>query len=418
MNESILIVEDEEIIARELSLIVEREGYRTAGIVGTGREAAAAAEELKPDLILMDISLQGDMDGVDAAVAIMDPLGIPVIFITGRTDPHIVERIKKTGAYGYIGKPFRKMEVSIAVAMSLQRRRLEKQLAASEKRYRNTIMSIPDIVYTLDRRCNIISINKGDDFLGKYGYSTENIIGVPFTDLIYSEDRQMVTESFLQAVNTHREHTRGLEFRIMAKDRSIQWYELHSHMSFDASGAYDHEEGVLRDITEKKMLQAELEKNATYDSLTGLYNRRCGLMLLDKQAQIARRSNRSLTICYFDIDNLKTVNDNCGHSEGDRLIERTAEMLKGIFRSSDILMRMGGDEFLAVMTDYDFDDTCRIIRKRLSDRLTEEGAGGETPYRLSVSAGFARYNPGSNMTIDRLIEIADREMYKDKRGKR
>jgi diguanylate cyclase (GGDEF)-like protein/PAS domain S-box-containing protein len=418
MNESILIVEDEEIIAKELSLIVEREGYRTAEVVGTGREAAEAADRLRPDLILMDVSLPGDMDGIDSAVGISGSLAIPVIFITGRTDPGIIERIKKTGAYGYIGKPFRKMEVSITVAMSLQRRRLEKDLAASERRYRNTIMSIPDIVYSLDCRCNITAINKGDDFLGEYGFTAESIIGLPFTELIYGEDRSMVIESFKQAIDTRREHTRGLEFRIMAKDGTVEWYELHSHMSFDSSGSYDHEEGVLRNITEKKRLQAELEKNATFDSVTGMYNRRCGLMLLEKQAQIARRNNRSLTVCYFDIDNLKTVNDSFGHGEGDRLIERTAALLKGIFRGSDILVRMGGDEFLAVMTDYEFDNTCRIIRKRLTDRLAEETVDKANPYELSISAGFARYDPGSDMSVERLIEIADREMYRDKRGKK
>lgn len=101
----LLIVEDEMILAMDLKLMVEDSGYHVAGIAGTGEDAVRKAAETKPDVVLMDIALDGDVDGVETSIIILKELEIPTIFITGSTDQGTVDRAEKANPIGYLRKP-------------------------------------------------------------------------------------------------------------------------------------------------------------------------------------------------------------------------------------------------------------------------------------------------------------------------
>jgi PAS domain S-box-containing protein len=135
------------------------------------------------------------------------------------------------------------------------RKRTEEALRESEEKYRTLSNNIPDIIYSLDKMGNILAVN--ESAVSHYNYEMNIIVGKPFLDIIYPDDQEKMVNSFLKAMEDHREYTRGLQFRILTKNGSVRWVELNSHMRFDEQGGYLQEEGVLRDITERKQTEDE-----------------------------------------------------------------------------------------------------------------------------------------------------------------
>lgn len=134
-----------------------------------------------------------------------------------------------------------------------QYRGVENQPAAVEAQYRTLLDNIPDILYSLDDQGRVLTISTPTSEF--YGYSLAEIQGRPFTEFIHPLDQERVVSSFLMALETRREWTRGLEFRMLAKDGAVRWMELNSHARFNNRGEFIQEEGVLRDVTDRK--QAE-----------------------------------------------------------------------------------------------------------------------------------------------------------------
>ena len=122
----IMIVEDEWIIANDIKNSLADMDYRVTSIAGTAEEAINQAEENMPDLVLMDIMLQGSMNGIEAAREIRGRFGIPVIYLTAYDNQYLVNQAKTTDNYGYLLKPFKDKELDIAIDMALHRDRLEK----------------------------------------------------------------------------------------------------------------------------------------------------------------------------------------------------------------------------------------------------------------------------------------------------
>jgi PAS domain S-box-containing protein len=139
-----------------------------------------------------------------------------------------------------------------------ERKRVEEALRESEERYRTLAENIPDIIYSLDQEGRIIALN--DAGFRLFGFGKEEVFGRNFVDFLHPEDADRVTRSFLEAIQTRREYTRGLKFRMLGKDGTLRWVELNSHMRFDEKGNYFQEEGVLRDITDRVRMEEELRR--------------------------------------------------------------------------------------------------------------------------------------------------------------
>lgn len=167
-------------------------------------------------------------------------------------------------------------------------------------------------------------------------------------------------------------------------------------------------------IRRRKKVEAELRYYATTDEMTGVLNRRTGLLFLERQMAQADRQGSKLCVCFADLNNLKEVNDNCGHDMGDVVIVRLCRFLSEHIRSSDILCRLGGDEFLAILPGCDL-AAAEAMWRRIEGRVDRHNAGvGELYERVSVSHGFAEYDPLCPVGLDDLIRIADQAMYRDK----
>jgi len=152
---------------------------------------------------------------------------------------------------------------------------------------------------------------------------------------------------------------------------------------------------------------------ALTDEMTGLYNRRGFLVLGTQQLKVSRRNGQGLLLFFLDVDDLKAVNDVYGHIQGDVLLTRAAEVLSETFRESDILARIGGDEF-AVLAMEGTDRGREAIAHRLEGVLRERNAQKGPPL-LSLSLGVVRFDPQSPVPLSDLMTAADREMYRQKR---
>ena len=162
-------------------------------------------------------------------------------------------------------------------------------------------------------------------------------------------------------------------------------------------------------------LDRELRSLALADDLTGLHNRRSFVALATQQLKVTRRKGRELLCCLADVDNLKDINDSFGHREGDLALVRTAQALQRTFRDSDILARMGGDEFAVLALEASCRNQQPILR-RLEQNLLHASAS-EPRYRLSVSIGVARLGSKNNVSLGELMAQADQAMYVEKRSK-
>jgi AmiR/NasT family two-component response regulator len=153
----IVICEDEVLIAKDLESRLKKLGYTICGKATSGEKAIELVEQHQPDLVMMDIVIQGDMDGIDAAEIIRDKWGIPIVFLTAYADTDRLERAKLTYPFGYILKPFQDRDLKITVEMALyvakvdaERRRNEAKLNESEKRFQTILENIPGSVFAHD----------------------------------------------------------------------------------------------------------------------------------------------------------------------------------------------------------------------------------------------------------------------------
>ena len=159
----------------------------------------------------------------------------------------------------------------------------------------------------------------------------------------------------------------------------------------------------------------KLELQATYDALTGVYNRGFGLQILEDRIRLNQRDGLELTIVYVDVDNLKTTNDTLGHKLGDRLILGVVESIRNAIREADLICRLGGDDFLVVMHHCDLEEAKRIMI-RIGTQLENLSQGSPFPYEISW--GALSYDKDEFSTMNEFIEQADHLMYETKLAKK
>ena len=158
-----------------------------------------------------------------------------------------------------------------------------------------------------------------------------------------------------------------------------------------------------------------LQNISLHDELTGLYNRRGFFTLAEHLLKTAKRQQKGLFILYCDLDNLKGINDVLGHQKGDWALIDTANILKETFRGSDIIARIGGDEFVVMPIETEGDNLATVVN-RLRKVVEIDNTKSIRDYKISISTGAAYFNPGAPCTIDELLSQADNAMYEQKRS--
>ncbi len=212
----ILIVEDEALVAEDLKEMLQEFGYHVSGIADTGEMAISLAEEHHPDLVLMDINLAGEMDGITAGGAIRSQWDIPIIYVTAFATPAIIDRAKKTSPSGYIIKPFNERQIQTAIEIALYNSLLEQKLKEHDNTIHTLLNATDNPSLLLDAQATIVALNEA---MAKRARDTiGNLIGKPFFDLLAS---QSITAPLAEAV---RQAGIGKTIRVEEHFGSV-WYD-------------------------------------------------------------------------------------------------------------------------------------------------------------------------------------------------
>ncbi len=173
---------------------------------------------------------------------------------------------------------------------------------------------------------------------------------------------------------------------------------------------------AFRDITELKQAEDKLREMSLSDELTGLYNRRGFFSLIEQYIKIAKRQDKTVFVLFADVDSMKAINDKFGHHEGDMALKESAAILKETFRESDVVARVGGDEFAVISLEASQADMNRVVA-RLQEKLELHSSKSNRNYVLSMSWGISSFDPESLRSVDDVLSQADKLMYEHKKSK-
>lgn len=290
-----------------------------------------------------------------------------------------------------------------------ERKRIVTDLKISEQKYRSLVESTEDSIYLVDRNFKYLFVNK--IHLSRIGLSEDQYIGRSYSDFHSHDETEWFENSVGKVFETDQsvrhEHKSG---------RDGRYFLLSLSPVKDDDGKTIAVTIVSKNISELKKMQEELRELSLTDELTGLYNRRGCITLAEHLLKMADRSNKGMFILYTDLDNLKTINDTLGHAEGDSALIEAANLLKNNYRESDIIARIGGDEFVVIPVGS-AGDTVEIISARLQKALDIHNDKSNRNYSLSMSAGIAYYDPAQPCSITELISQADKLMYEHKKNR-
>lgn len=548
----ILIVEDERIIADDIRASLIALDYEVPDIASSGEEAIKKAVEIRPDLVLMDIILKGNIDGIKAATHIRSNYNIPVVYLTSHSDEATFRRAKESGPFGYILKPFDERDLRTTIEMAIYNSQTEKVLKDSEKWLSITLRSIGDSIVVVDASNSIEFINPAaealtgwilqeaagrsmDEILTLIDEATSAILPNLASEVVrtgralqYADNTVMVTrdgrrvfvdvnaspirdkgnaisgvvaifhdttgrkeaerlirksERFMNTVfesihdpfcildlnyrvvrankayaeyrslhmddllgNVCFEAIKGLsqpceecavEKTFKSKDPCVTekistdkeggevWLETYTYPVFDEKGAVTYVIEYTRDITERKRgeiersrLIKELEYLSRTDRLTKLFNRGALIERLISEVERVKRYGSSLSLMLCDIDHFKSINDTHGHAEGDRALELISSILSDEVRSTDVVGRYGGDEFMIILPETEL-PRGREIAERIRKAVEglEFSVSEDIQLHITLSIGLTMYT-AEDGDFNPLIKRADDAMYMSKRGGR
>lgn len=262
MNSTIHIIEDERIVALDLKLKLQKLGYKIIGMSVSGESALQSLTNNKPDLVLMDIMLQGELDGIQTAKIIREKYKIPFIYLSALSDEVTINRVKITEPYGYIVKPFDIGDLKTNIEIALHKAKIEKKLTESELKYRTLFATARDAVITLNEDGIITSLNK--KALEMFGYENNNIIKKSIKVLIPDMFVNHLSDGIKKFINLGKPVV-GDIVELHAKRATNEKFEIELSFSrWKSEEEYEYTL-IIREITERKKQEAELK--ASKDNL-------------------------------------------------------------------------------------------------------------------------------------------------------
>ena len=254
----ILLVEDEGIECMEIKRTLEFFGYEIPCVASSADEAVAKALEIMPDLILMDIFLKGDKDGIDAA-SMIKTLNIPLIYLTAHSEASTVERAKLTEPYGYIIKPYDINELRYAIDFAIYKNKMEKALRESEKRYSITLDAVNDGLWDWD-------VLSGDVFFSNNYYKMLGYDSGEFTDyeswrlIVHPDDIDSLEKQLKESIKLGI----GFEIDLQIKTKSGKWLCVSiqgKEIEKDSTGKPTRIVGTLRDRTDRVNAEKKIKES-------------------------------------------------------------------------------------------------------------------------------------------------------------
>ena len=417
----ILYMEDDPGLARLVQKSLKRAGY-SVDVAEDGEQGVAQYQAGDYDVLIVDQNMP-----VYSGLKVLEVLSKegdlpPTIMLTGSgTEETAVEAMKR-GASDYVIKDAAVEFLDLLPPMIErilkqhrlveERQRAEEALRESEARFRAVAETAVDAIVSIDSSGRMTFWNRGASAI--FGYDEDDVIGHPFTMLIdetYHEENEPQMRFF--SVGGEERMDRGIESRGLRRDGTIVAIDLSLSNWQTATGTFYT--CIIRDITERKEYEEKLARMAHTDALTGTFNRHYLAGILESELSRAKRYNHPMGFLMIDVDRFKQINDRFGHNTGDEVLVAISQQLVETLRESDIVVRYGGDEFLAILPETNGEtETAR-------DRIIEAMAVNERFKRLvdspvTLSIGCAHWDPQDPRTIDRILNDADKKMYEAKRA--
>lgn len=260
---TILIVEDEMLVAADLRYHLTGIGYTVAEIVASGEEALKWVERAVPDLILMDIHLAGHIDGITTAELIRARFDIPVIYLTAFADEETLQRARLTQPFGYLLKPFNSPDIHTTIEMALYKHRMEAALRQSEEKYRTVADFTYDWEDWISPEGSYLYVSPACERIT--GYSREEFMVDPnlILNLVHPDERELLIHHYTETRHAGHKDASKLDFRVMTRAGEERWISHACQPVFGNDGRWLGRRASNRDITERKQAEFEREKLIT-----------------------------------------------------------------------------------------------------------------------------------------------------------
>ncbi len=291
-----------------------------------------------------------------------------------------------------------------------ERAKIERLLLDNEERTRHLFENSQGYICIHDLAGNILSVNPAA--AEALRYSEAELIGKNFREILDPSVDELFT-GYLKRVKQYKMDEGSIKVLTKTGEKRVWKYRNVMHKP---AGEAAYIIGSAQDVTELQQAQDHLRNLSITDSLTGLYNLRGFHALAEQALKLARRDHENCVLLYTDLDNLKQTNDLLGHETGSQLIIETANLLRKAFRDSDIIARVGGDEFTVLMIGSSPLKESEI-KRRLQRQIREFNAELKHSFELSLSIGLLRFEP-SLSTLEDILQQADSKMYEDKKAKK
>ncbi|GAB6090442.1 two-component system response regulator [Spirochaeta dissipatitropha] len=386
----LLIVEDEKIIALDLQRRLQKYGYDIIGIAQNGSEAISFAGETQPDLILMDIMLHGEIDGVQAATQIHKDLQIPIIFLTAYADQKTLERAKEAEPFGYVLKPFKERELYSTIDIALYKSGVDKTLRQHDRWLKALLNNIGDGIIAADTNGVIDYMNPVAERICNWHFEEDS--NTKLHEILDLHDAQTRLQVSIPDVgNLSRNEPMFFDNLLL-----ISASGAHIHIEGSFAGIYDDNdicEGIVvafQDVSTIKTMSDTIMYQASHDSLTGLINRD---EFFSQLKHVVHRNTGAQPdhLLYLDIDQFKLVNDLCGHLAGDELLRQISKDIYRLLPSDYALARLGGDEF-GILAKACSPDELMEFCEQLINAIKRKFAWKENTIQISVSIGVVTIN--------------------------
>lgn len=274
-----------------------------------------------------------------------------------------------------------------------------------------------DAFILFNKDLNIIFVN--DAVTSITGYPAKYFEGihiVKFSDMLNLDLTDLLRE--IEWIDQHKTNPPSHDILITKQNKTTLPVEIRLEFIENSEKSESHLLAVLSSITERKKLENELHQLAFFDKLTGLPNRRMFLDHLNQIIRFSHHNNQSFALFFMDLDNFKYINDSLGHEAGDQLLIQIADRLKNIFRSSDMVTRLGGDEFTVIIENTKETDQFDVVQ--LAQKLLDQLANfpiviGGRSFTVNTSIGIAKF-PENGLDSDTLLRHADTAMYSAKKS--
>lgn len=404
----ILVVDDNAINRKVLSSVLTENGYDIT-MASDGLEALHCVYEERPDLVLLDIQMP-EMDGFEVCQRLKsNPTteDIPIIFITASDGVDKKVQGFRLGAVDYISRPFQMAEVLARVGSQLSLQALQREADEENDRLQKILDAVP-VPYFISRASDGSFKLVSERAVEQFGWPDSDVEGRKTSDhYTHEEDRQRLLNGLRmngQIVNQ--------EFEL--KTTSGEHFPALVNASLIRLGGEDVIFATFNNISERKKTEKLLELAATTDDLTGIFNRRAFIDRANVERERANRSKAPLCLLMIDIDHFKKVNDTYGHDIGDLALKELVRVVGKDLRGSDLLGRLGGEEFALLLPETDLKGA-GILSERILKHVEDNGLelSDGTVLKMTISGGLTDWSEDKSYT--EVLKVADELLYKAKK---